>query len=83
VSGSASFKALPAGDVLESSAARKLRLNCESAELTVEAVPAREVRRSLINTVTKRSLLIENEQAQRAIVADALANGVPIVHSAN
>ncbi len=92
---SASFKALPAGDVLkqlkglrslslgvhESSVARKLRLNCESAGLTVEAVPAHEVRRSLINTVTKRFLLIEDDQARAAIVADALANGIRIVHS--
>jgi len=94
---SASLKTLPAADVLrqlkdsrsfslgvhESSEARKLRLKCESVGLKVEVLPVREVRRSLINTVTKRFLLIEDDKARKAVVADALANGLRIVHSVN
>ena len=93
----ASLKALPASDVLkqlrglrsfslgvhESSVARKLRLKCESVGLKVEVRLAQELRHSLINAVTKRFLLIEDEQARKAVVADALANGLRIVHSAN
>ncbi|WP_371184529.1 hypothetical protein [Xanthomonas sacchari] len=92
-----SLKTLPAVDVLkqlrgmrslslgvyESRVAWKLRLNCESMGLKVEARPIQEVRRSLINTLTMRFLLIEDEQACKAVVADALANGLRIVHSAN
>jgi hypothetical protein len=69
--------------VHESSEARKLRLKCESVGLKVEVLPVREVRRSLINTVTKRFLLIEDDKAGKAVVADALANGLRIVHSAS
>lgn len=93
----ASLKTLPAADVLkqlrglrlyslgtlESRVARKLQLDCESMGLEVEVLPAQEVRRSLINTLTKRFLLIEDDQACKAVVADALANGLRIVHSAN
>jgi hypothetical protein len=69
--------------VHESAAARKLRLACEAARLNVEVLPIHELRHGLINTVTRRFLLIEDERARREIVADALANGVRIVHSAN
>ncbi|WP_061287636.1 hypothetical protein [Delftia tsuruhatensis] len=94
---SAFLKTLPAADVLnqlrglrsfslgvhESRVARKLLLDCQSMGLKVSDLPAQEVHRSLINTLTKRFLLIEDEQACRAVVADAIANGLQIVHSQN
>lgn len=94
---SAALKILPAADVFkqlrglrsfslgvhESRVARKLRLDCHSMGLKLFDLPAQEVHRSLINSLTKRFLLIEDEQASRVAVADALANGVRIVHSQN
>jgi hypothetical protein len=92
---SAFLKTLPAEDVLkqlrglrslslgvhESWGARKLLLDCQLMGLKVSALPVQEVHCSLINTLTKRFLLIEDEQVCRAVVADALANGLQIVHS--
>lgn len=89
------LKTMPAADALkqlkglrsyslgvhESRVARKLLLDCQLKGLKVSDLPAQEVRCSLINTLTKRFLLIEDEQACRAVVADALANGLRIVHS--
>ncbi|WFF83319.1 hypothetical protein [Delftia tsuruhatensis] len=69
--------------VHESRVARKLLLDCQSMGLKVSDLPAQEVHRSLINTLTKRFLLIEDEQVCRAVVADAIANGLQIVHSQN
>ncbi|MGQ8877674.1 hypothetical protein ACUTR7_09200 [Delftia sp. NA_296.1] len=69
--------------VHESRVARKLQLDCQSMGLKVFDLPAQEVYRSLINTLTKRFLLIEDEQACRSVVADALTNGLRIVHSKN
>lgn len=94
---SAALKKMPAADVLkqlrglrsfslgvhESWVARKLLLDCQLMALKVSDLPAQVVHRSLINTLTKRFLLIEDEQACRAVVADALANGLRIVHSQN
>lgn len=94
---SAALKKMPAADVLkqlrglgslslglrQSRAARRLQMHCQSMGLRVSALPAQDVQRSLINTLTKRFLLIEDDQACRAVVADALANGLRIVHSKN
>lgn len=94
---SAALKNLPAADVFkqlrglrsyslgvhESRVARKLQLGCQSMGLKVTALPTQEVQRSLINTMTNRFLLIEDEKANRAVVADALANGLRVVHSQN
>lgn len=94
---SAALKILPAADVFkqlrglrafslgvhESRVSRKLQLDCQSMGLRVSALPAQQVQRSLINTLTKRFLLIEDDQTCKAVVADALANGLQIVHSQN
>ena len=91
------LKTMPAADALkqlkglrslslgvhESRVARKLQLDCQSMGLKVSALPAQEVQRSLINTMTNRFLWIEDEKANRAVVADALANGLRVVHSQN
>lgn len=91
------LKTMPAADALkqlkglralslgvhESRVARKLQLDCQSMGLKVSALPAQEVQRSLINTMTNGFLWIEDEKANRAVVADALANGLRVVHSQN
>jgi hypothetical protein len=58
-------------------------MHCQSMGLRVSALPAQQVQRSIINTLTKRFLLIEDDQTCEAVVADALAKGLRIVHSQN
>ncbi|MBB5205378.1 hypothetical protein HNQ51_002697 [Inhella inkyongensis] len=79
----ASFKGMLEFSVgeFESSAARKLRRQFETAGLQVASKAYRVVSHSLINELSKVYLLIEDAAKSEEVAEEAIKQGLPIRHS--
>lgn len=66
---------------LESSAARKLRKQCETLGLRVASQGYQAVSHSLINELSKVYLLIEDAATNQAVAEEAIKQGLPLQHS--
>lgn len=67
---------------LESSAARKLRKQCEKLGLQVVSQGYQAVSHSLINELSKVYLHIEDAATSQAVAEEAIKRGLPVRHSA-
>lgn len=79
----ATLKGLPEFGLgeLESSAARKLRTQCEARGLRVATQAYQVVSHSLINELSKVFLLIEDSATNEAVAEEAIKQGLPVRHS--
>ena len=89
------FKDKPSGEVFaqlkglpefslgefESTAARKLRAQCEAHNLHVVSHAYQATSHSLINELSKIFLLIEDDAMSGAVTEEAIRQGLPIRHS--
>jgi hypothetical protein len=67
--------------IFESSAARRLRSQCESHGLSVLSRSYRNTHYSLINELTSKYLLIEDEATRRSVAEEAISRGLLVRES--
>jgi hypothetical protein len=65
----------------ESSAARRLRMECQAQGLRVADQEYQTVHHSLINELSKTFLLIEDTETNEAVAEEAIKRGLPVRHS--
>ncbi|MFZ6757895.1 hypothetical protein ACO0K9_11860 [Undibacterium sp. Ji50W] len=73
-------KRFPLGEH-ESACARKLIQQCESQGLQVEITGRQVVSYRLINQISNRSLIIEDEIICRSVAEEAIRQGLGVIHS--